>query len=380
MTQNRPNGTPLQQEGNEHAENLVDGKEIAISTRKSSLAVLKAKDMSAEGHESRKVIELGSFEGVCEHFNLGALIDAKPIGNGKNNAVTCLTTDKGKYILKHYKDGNLNRSKRLGKLSTEAHFLDYLKKKGFKCGAVHKDEVFMYGEDYALIFDFVEGEPPEANDENLVKLGRQTSLIHQLSSEYNNPEPSKEEERPSNEIIRKSLEYIGMEPEKVGIYMGRLESLDLSRFPQGGTNGPLEEFLIHTDLNPNNMLLANGELNFIDFEFLRIYSPLYDITKIMEAWCSGDSISDMAKKVNLFLSEYEKIRPFQNGERELLLDYYEWKMLARLVRNSVACLQETDPTFKDKRRKFAIKSVKKFETLLHNREEMEKELASGQSR
>ena len=326
-----------------------------------------------EHHEDRELLEPHTLDELCEHFNLGSLIENRPLTGGRMNQVTCLTTTKGRYVLKQYTERlQYKKEEHLARIVLEAQFLDFLKQKGFQCGSVYSPEVFVFEGKHSLIYDFVEGKPLEKNDTNLLRLAKQTALFHQLSSEYQVPKGLSTEETIDDDLIKSSLQAIGLAPEKIESLLGRMAQLNIE---QSGLRAPdkrLPEFLIHGDLNPENILTAGEDLNFIDFESLNLTSPLREIARIIELWCLDKEKRIQMGKVNSFLAEYEKYRPLQKMERELLSFYFEFEMFARLVRRSITCLGIMDPN--NGAFSYAKKTVKKIDLFQEDRAKFEEAL------
>jgi len=276
-----------------------------------------------ETPDELRVPEFQSLSELCEYFDLGQLIETKTLEGGSESRTACLITSRGKYILKTYLTGSLE------KLAIEADFLEFLKRNNFKCGAVHSPEVFIFDGSYSLIFNFVEGSHPEINLKNLGVLGVQTATFHQLSAIF---------------------------PGVKGLQ---------------NENDTLPKFYIHRDLCRENIIQNDEDFYFIDFEDLRIDTPVRDIVRIIETWCVGDAGEIDVDRVNLFIEEYEKSRPLSEAEKRQIPGLFESLLMSKLNYRSSTYAREQDPVKKEKLRLSVIHTQKMIDAFTRDRSILE---------
>jgi len=116
----------------------------------------------------------------------------------------------------------------------------------------------------------------------------------------------------------------------------------------------LPKGLIHGDLFPDNTLFDNRNLvAILDFEEFAIDTYLFDIGMAMNGFCLTDNIPDK-RKIDLFLSSYEPIRPLVPAEKACLDAYIIWTALGMACWHIRDCLHQEKPEQKKRIRELIL--------------------------
>jgi homoserine kinase type II len=98
-----------------------------------------------------------------------------------------------------------------------------------------------------------------------------------------------------------------------GLIAAELDYLE-ARWPQGLPDG-----VIHADLFPDNVFFLHGKVSgIIDFYFACNDLLAYDLAICLNAWCFEPDNSFNVTKTRALLKSYERVRPLEKAELDLL--------------------------------------------------------------
>src|SRR3989344_1343888 len=123
---------------------------------------------------------------VLSNYDLGKLMDYKPISKGTVQTNFILQTTKDKFIFRYYE----NRVK--GSVEFESSLIKYLKDKNYPCPAPIQNKIGEYVGEYQnkpyIIFEYVEGEHLENPSENQKKqLIEKVAELQNITKSYEPP-------------------------------------------------------------------------------------------------------------------------------------------------------------------------------------------------
>lgn len=275
------------------------------------------------------------FKKILENFNLGSLIESKPINSGTVQTNYLLITTECKLVFRYYENRSLNS------VRFEADLINYLKDNNYPCPALFKDEqgqfVGVYnGKPYA-IFEFVEGvhiDKPNENQRN--QLIQKVAELNNLTKDYRSPY-EKYRLNYNVDTCRKLAEEVS---QKINTYNSReklkwyKDQLDRLVLPESLTKG-----VCHSDFHFTNVLYKDDQFNaLIDFDDANYTFLTFDLVCLLEpfkasfewnTWSDfgiNDDVFDLtyAKRI---VSEYLKHRSLDDLEKKHLFDVYKLSVL-----------------------------------------------------
>lgn len=273
-------------------------------------------------------------ERIFADAGLGSVTDFCPLSAGMSNSGYRVQTQSGIYLLKIY-------AKATGK--AEAGMLSYLSDK------IAVPKLFYYRKEKPsyTISEFLEGEAfdrylkrGEALSLDLAaQLGTMLAVIHcrQYSQDATldaNLEPltarPTEREKLLYTLTRKPAAHLGPKTvEKLRLYVND-HSADFDRIEA-------RHVLLHGDLSFENMMLKDGKLYLIDFEFASAGSPYCDLGHLFR--------TDESQRERFLLTHKEILSAFQDAYNNVAPEKLpgDWLYLSRLADlNSLLCLLNSD--------------------------------------
>lgn len=171
------------------------------------------------------------------------------------------------------------------------------------------------------IYDFVTGKTPELNSETVAEVAITLALLHTVDTVAL---PSKQNTiRP--EEVSHLVERFPVVPNPLPdifhlftLLWKQLKPFLHQKLPIG---------LIHGDVFPDNTLFEGNKLiAIIDFEQFCIDQLLFDVAMCINGFCFiNNRLNPLLLEV--FLSAYNRKRPMENIEKELLQPYIQWAAL-----------------------------------------------------
>jgi Ser/Thr protein kinase RdoA (MazF antagonist) len=175
---------------------------------------------------------------------------------------------------------------------------------------------------YAVMFDFLEGEEPEPED-NLgpwfERLGETTARLHLFTANWKRPENFVRHiwdceamfgERNLWGPWQKSM---GLSPDGEAVLAKAIERIrqDTGRYGQS-----VDRFgLIHADLRLANLLIDKNKLKVIDFDDCGFSWFMYDFAAAVSFFEDHETIPDL---LTAWLGGYERIRPLTASDRAIV--------------------------------------------------------------
>lgn len=272
---------------------------------------------------------------IFNNYNLGEVLEYKPIKEGTVQTNVFVKTKDGGYILKYYE----NRVKE--SVLFEANLIKYLRNRKYPCPNVFKSRegnvVGLYKGKPYIIFEFIEGEHIENPSENQKKqLIKRIAELHNITKNYK-PLYRSFRWNYSVELCRKlALERM----EKLGTVNAKkkfewLESeLANLQIPKSLPKG-----ICHCDFHFSNVIFKDGEFRaLIDFDDANYTFLVYDLVIFCEPfidcfrWDTWDKykITDDVfdfKELKRVIFNYMKYRPLNDIEKRYLFDIYKLSIL-----------------------------------------------------
>ncbi|MEI8247120.1 MAG: homoserine kinase [Lentisphaerota bacterium] len=277
---------------------------------------------------------------ILSQYNLGELIDSKPLANGSIQINILLQTTKGKFVFRYYKQVRLENS-----VLFEVNLIRYLKNKNYPCPASIKDKygniAGCYDNKPYVIFEFIEGKhlnkPNNAQQKELIKMVAQ---LHNITKTYN---PFHKNNRWNygielcQDLAQRRAGQINTPDSREKLIWLESELAKL-KIPISLPKG-----ICHCDFHFTNVLYLNGVFNsLIDFDDANYTYLVFDLIYLIEPFVTSfnwhnwqthantDIIFDF-KQTKRVVSEYEKYRTLNNNEKRHLFDVYKLSILLDCV-------------------------------------------------
>jgi homoserine kinase type II len=268
------------------------------------------------------------FEQILTGYNLGRLVCASPISNGTVQTNYLLTTTTGRFVFRYYE----NRSKE--SVLFEIELLNRLVDRKYPCPTPisSKNGQFLgvCCEKPYVIFSFVEGEHIEnPSNEQTDQLIRKVAELHNITSGF---QPEMTPYR-LNYNVEQCKRLAQEQAKKIDTSnaSGKLEwyihQIDRLILPESMPMG-----VCHCDFHFSNVLYLNGDFYcLLDFDDANYTFLVFDLINLLEPfkdtfdWVTWhnfgryENVFDFSKARRV-VSEYKKVRPLHQVEKEHLFD------------------------------------------------------------
>lgn len=243
-------------------------------------------------------------------YNVGQLLDVKPIAEGVSNTNYLLTTNHESrttnYILTLFE-----KHTNLADLPFFMSLTEHLADKGIPCPRpLHTKSGNTLGkikEKPAVLVEFLHGKGnPEISEKHLELLGEMTAKLHIAASDFKGSR--------ANEMnfsgIKKIFLRIASEANKIE---ENLQDNLQKEFAYLEKNLPsdLPKGIIHADIFPDNVFFSTNDLRItgiIDFYYSCTDFFAYELAIILNAWCFDAAHNFVPDRAFALINSYRKIR------------------------------------------------------------------------
>ena len=176
---------------------------------------------------------------------------------------------------------------------------------------INKNDIFKIKKKPCAIYSFIEGRQiTTLNNEALISLSKNTSVIHNIGSQSNLFRENNMLLTSWKFIINKFKNYDGKNKSEFAHINNLILSLE-NQFPKN-----LKKSLIHGDLFKDNIFFKNNEVSgFIDFFFTCTDTIVYDLATLINAWFFNYEKFD-ENNFKIFFNEYFNSITWSNEEKE----------------------------------------------------------------
>lgn len=176
---------------------------------------------------------------------------------------------------------------------------------------INKNDIFKIKKKSCAIYSFIEGRQiTTLNNEALISLSKNTSVIHNIGSQSNLFRENNMLLTSWKFIINKFKNYDGKNKSEFAHINNLIPSLE-NQFPKN-----LKKSLIHGDLFKDNIFFKNNEVSgFIDFFFTCTDTIVYDLATLINAWFFNYEKFD-ENNFKIFFNEYFNSITWSNEEKE----------------------------------------------------------------
>jgi len=264
-------------------------------------------------------------EKILLQFDLGRLVDFKPISQGTVQTNYFIHTILGKYIFRYYE----NRSQE--SVLFESDLLLYLKEHQYPCPAPFQNEqgtsVSLFQGKPFVVFEFIEGKHLDnPNEYHKCQLIQKVAELQILTRNY---QPRYKEHR-WNYDVEMCQKLAGTEAQKIDTddayeklswLENQLSTLDLPpSLPKG---------ICHCDFHFSNVLFQDDQfVGLIDFDDANYTYLTFDLVCLIDSWtwpfCSKTLNSEQACEI---VQAYQMHRPLGTLEKWHLFDVHKLSIL-----------------------------------------------------
>jgi homoserine kinase type II len=261
---------------------------------------------------------------ILSDYNLGEIINFKPMPGGTVQTNIFFNTVKGKFVFRYYE----SRSKK--SVLFEINLIKYLKKKNYPCPGTIKNRygkvVGIYCKKPYAIFEFVDGHHVETPNNNQVKLLIKKVAELQIITKNYRPFYKKHRWNYSIEFCRatalnkaKEIEKAYAE-KKLKWLKKQLSELNLPKsLPKG---------ICHCDFYFSNVLFKDNQFKaLLDFDDANYTYLMFDLIGLIEfqAWPYNKPFDFRRAKDTVLM--YMRYRHLNNNEKRHLFDLYKLSIL-----------------------------------------------------
>lgn len=277
---------------------------------------------------------------ILRPYLFGNIHHIERIKHGFANINYRIDTDRGTFLMRFC------RKQALQDIEKEMYLMKVLKKRNFPTAypVPASDGQYIHQTDYypVVIYEYLTGYIPRPVPYVIQQVATALAQLHRI--------PVEEIQSRSNavnpEVCRKLIRIDDM-PACIDDHTKRQLSdsfVKAERF----LYEDLPEGLIHADPFPDNTLFRKKRLvALLDFEEFAIDHFLFDIGMAVNGFCISGNMPDR-KKIRIFLSSYETVRPLEKKEKELLDIYTGWTALAMACWHLGDCLRMPKPGQKER--------------------------------
>ncbi len=253
----------------------------------------------------------------CDQFNLSGLQSAIPLSDGFANLNYKIRTDQGDFLYRVcLQQSNVEL------IHWEIELLLSLQQFDFPTAYMlaSKEGDYLIDTDHGkvMIYEFKNGHKPLLNPNTVAEIAKPLAWLNLLPDWEKFPRKNVINMDDCMDLIEKFRDAPMQYPEVYTYFED--QTLFLKPFVQKG----LPKGIIHGDCFPDNTIFQGDSLvAIIDFEEACVDHLLMEIGMTINGFCFVDNQMDPIL-MNIFLKEYNTIRPLTQEEIELLPHYIQW--------------------------------------------------------
>lgn len=270
---------------------------------------------------------------IYEKYGINIVNNQILTGGWLNKKYSAIDEENRMYVIKLY---SIKKVEKMSKGEFSSDYLDnqlayslktenYMHGEGLNCERVFKTNdnsfLFEYNDYRVAIISFLTGKHVEREDitnDQLYNLGNECSKMHMLfrnvdqsiySGQYLKiPTLDTMFERFNEKSILQCEK-----PNAQYVDLLKKQKTDLLQIKSHNIIKKIPISLIHGDFADDNILFEGNEPKILDFELVRINSPLLDIGRILMSYCFEDSELNF-EKINAFVSGYREVNDINDKD------------------------------------------------------------------
>jgi homoserine kinase type II len=255
-------------------------------------------------------VEIEQLEQFLKRYEIGKMLDFRPIAAGITNTNYNLDTEQGGFVLtlyEHHSDDELDYM-----LNLQQH----LAERSVRCSQPVKDrrgEFYSYLNNRpAAVIHRLPGEVTATPDPaQCASIGSELARFHLAGMDFSGFRPNP-----------RGLDWIVAVRDMLGDNLAgadRQAAEATLAVARGANLDSLPRGAIHADLFHDNALYTGGSLGgILDFDYACTDSFVFDIAVLLNDWCVDESYQLIAARSSVILDAYQRLRPLQPDETEAL--------------------------------------------------------------
>jgi len=255
-------------------------------------------------------VDIEQLERFLKRYELGKVLDFKPISAGITNTNYSLDTESGRFVLtlyEHHSDDELDYMLKLQQ---------HLAERRVRCSRPVKDrrdEFFSsLNNRPAAVIHRLQGEVEIApNLAQCALIGAELARFHLAGMDFVGVRANP-----------RGLDWIFAVRDMLSDHLDETDRLAIESSLVAARNANLETLpqgAIHADLFHDNALFVDDALGgILDFDYACHDSFVLDIAVLLNDWCIDENYQFVAARVNAILAAYQQLRPLESGEIEAL--------------------------------------------------------------
>lgn len=288
-------------------------------------------------------------QALLRTLKLGELRALRGIQGGIENTNYFVTTDQGDYVLTLFE--------RLGfeQLPFYLYLMKHLAQRGIPVPDPAADEAGdilhkLCGKPAAVVNRLPGKSELAPGPAHCAAVGGMLARLHLAGRDYARSQPNLRGLPWWNETVPVVLPFLDADQAS----LIRSELAYQNHVAAGPAYAALPRGPVHADLFRDNVMFEEGRLTgFFDFYFAGVDTWLFDLAVCLNDWCIAlDTGAHDSERANALLQAYQKVRPLQAAERELLpamlragaLRFWVSRLWDLHLPREAAMLQPHDPT------------------------------------
>lgn len=262
------------------------------------------------------MLEIKEIEKILNNYNLGKIKFYEIQTSGYANVNYKITTPKGYYLLRVFKNKIVDEIKYEMKVLEELKNIDF--PAAYPMRGIDGNYITISDFGPVVIYDFIEGIEPQINKESISQTAKYTAILNSYENWNSLEKENALQIDYCIDLINKFETAENKYPqifkffEKETIFL--FDSLKI-KLPKG---------IVHGDIFPDNTKFIDDKLlAFLDFEEVCTDNLLYDVGVAINGFCFLRNQLNI-EFLKIFIEEYNKIRRMKKKEFELLPYYIEW--------------------------------------------------------
>lgn len=252
------------------------------------------------------------FELISSRYGLGQVVEAKGIPQGSINSNFQLTTQHGRYFVRH----TTVRSE--SELEFEASLLEHLASNHLSVPRMLRVEgqaSIQWANGRVCLFTYLQGEEKtkaSLTAENVASVGKELARFHAAARGF-----SQKRSNPyATSKVREWLSALALHSDSE-VSQTAVELLEVAAHAMAAPAEELPQGIIHADLFLDNVKWLDNKLSaFFDFEMACQGEWVYDLAITLNAWCYASQYQSTF--LRSLLSGYESVRLLTPAEWEAL--------------------------------------------------------------
>lgn len=247
---------------------------------------------------------------ILEQYSLGDLVSLQGITEGVTNTIYLLTTDKQSLLLTVFEELDTKQLKPYLELT------EFLSQREIPCPTVFANQSGQQIDQLAdkpfTVANYLPGSTiTQPSEEQLKQVATTLAKLHLAGKDYPHRIDNQRGALWREQLFPKLAKHLSHEEKQLlEDELSFQQTIDWSSLPQG---------IIHADLFRDNVLFDGQHLTgLIDFYYACTDAWLIDIAITINDWCLTESGLVDSSRLQLFIGQYQQLRPLLDTEKSLL--------------------------------------------------------------